>query len=208
MKLLLFKHTVFIGIILSILFIGIAMLKYPGGNLEDINSSTYSLTKNYISHLLEYKALNGMDNTARPWGIIGVVLMGITTGIAFARFASKIEVKQYSNVIRVLAYLLIIINILITIPALHNLMVTVGSIFTLLLFFYVTIFFLRSKKLIYFKTISVVFLLFFYGAAYMYFTRTGLDYLPSIQKIIHVFQIIFILSLDYKIAREDYKYQL
>ena len=165
MKYWVFKHIVLIGISLSVIFIGIAMLKYPGGNLEDINSRVYSLTKNYISHLLEYKALNGMDNTARPWGIIGVVIMGITTGIAFARFASKIDVKQYSNVIRVLAYLLIVINILITIPALHNLMVTVGSVYTLLLFFYVTIFFLRSKKLIYFKTISVVFLLFFYGAA-------------------------------------------
>ncbi|MFZ1715085.1 MAG: hypothetical protein WAT88_07305 [Saprospiraceae bacterium] len=43
----------------------------------------------------------------------------------------------------------------------------------------------------------------FYGATYMYFTRTALDYLPAVQKSIHVFQIVFILGMEYFITKAD-----
>ncbi|MBK7607256.1 MAG: hypothetical protein IPI18_08665 [Saprospiraceae bacterium] len=189
--------------ILSILLLIIAALNYPGGNIRDIHSKGYSLNKNYISHLLEYHALNGMDNLARPWGILGVEMMGITTGLAFVRFANKIDLKKYSSVIRFLGYTLILVTSLITIPPWHDPMITLGSIITLLLFFYVTVLFLQSK-LKSFKILSVLLILCFYGATYMYFTRTALDYLPAVQKSIHVFQIGFILGLEHCTSGEDF----
>lgn len=198
------KNAVLIGIILSILFISLAAYFYPGGNLSDSNAEGYSLTENYISHLLDYTAINGKENAARPWGIIGVVIIGITTGFAFARFSKKVEARKFAVVIKALSFALIAVTTLITIPALHDGTVTLGSILTLLLFFYVTILFLKSK-MHFFKFISTLFLICYYGAAYMYFTRTGLDYLPTVQKIIHIMQIVFILGLEYFTREENFR---
>lgn len=202
---LLKKNIVATGILLSLIAFFIAAMLYPGGSIKDPNSISYSLTNNYISNLLEYKALNGLDNKARPWGIIGVVLLGVTTGLAFVRFSKKIDLKKYSVVIKILGYSAIVVACLITIPVLHDLMVTIGSILTLLLFFYATVLLIKSK-LTTLKVLSVLFLAFYYGAAYMYFTRTALDYMPTVQKIVHIFQIIFIVGIEYYTSKKDFEH--
>ncbi len=197
------KNIVLFGLILSIVFLFIAGFYYPGGSLKNVNSIGYSFTENYISDLLDYKAVNAMDNSARPFGIIGVVLLGLSSGLAFVRLSQKIDLKKYSVVIKYLGIFLIIFSFLITIPSLHDLMVTLSSIATLLLVFYVTILLVKSKMQL-FKLTSIILLVVFYGAAYMYFTKTGLDYLPTVQKIIHILQIIWILGLEYFTTKKDF----
>jgi hypothetical protein len=197
------KNLVLLGLILSICFLFVAGFVYPGGSPKNINSVGYSFTENYISNLLEYKAVNGMENNARPFGVIGVVLLGLSSGLAFVRLSQKINLKKYSVVIKYLGVLLIIFSFLITIPSLHNLMVTFSSIATLLLVFYVTILLVKSKLQL-LKFTSIILLAIFYGAAYMYFTKTGLDYLPTVQKFIHILQIIWILGLEYFTAKKDF----
>lgn len=64
-----------------------AALKYPGSSPKDSRSVGFQWTENYISDMLEYKAVNGADNHARPFAVVGVVLMGLFTGLAFVRFA-------------------------------------------------------------------------------------------------------------------------
>jgi hypothetical protein len=202
-KTLFTKNIVLLGLILSIGFLIVAGFIYPGGSPKNINSIGYSWTENYISNLLEYKAVNGMDNKARPFGVIGVVLLGISSGLAFVRLSKKVDSKKYSVVIKYLGLILIILSSLITIPSLHDTMVTLSSIATLLLFFYVTILFIKSKLLL-LKFASIFLLLVSYGAAYMYFFRTGLDYLPIVQKTIHILQIILILGLEYLTIKTDF----
>ena len=202
-KTLFTKNIVLLGLILSIGFLIVAGFIYPGGSPKNINSIGYSWTENYISNLLEYKAVNGMDNKARPFGVIGVVLLGISSGLAFVRLSKKVDSKKYSVVIKYLGLILIILSSLITIPSLHDTMVTLSSIATLLLFFYVTILFIKSKLLL-LKFASIFLLLVSYGAAYMYFSRTGVDYLPIVQKTIHILQIILILGLEYLTVKTDF----
>lgn len=197
------KNIVLFGLILSIVFLFIAGFYYPGGSLKNINSIGYSFTENYISNLLEYKAVNGMDNNARPFGVIGVVLLGLFSGLAFVRLSQKVDSKKYAVVIKYLGIVLIALSSLITIPSLHNLMVTLSSIITLLLVFYVTILLVKSKLQL-LKLTSIILLVVFYGAAYMYFTKTGLDYLPTVQKIIHILQIFWILGLEYFTTKKDF----
>ncbi|MBK8555462.1 MAG: hypothetical protein IPL65_06665 [Lewinellaceae bacterium] len=198
------KHIVPIGLILSVLFLIIAGSMYPGGKPNDINSVGYSWSENYISHLLDYKAVNGTENKARPFGVASAVIMGITMGIAFFRFSKKVKIKQYNVVIKYLGLLLILLSALITIPSQHDLMVTISSISTLVMFFYITVLFVKSSHKV-LKIFSVSSLIIFYGAAYMYFTRTGLDYLPIVQKGIHILQIIWILGLEYYTSEEDFQ---
>ena len=91
------------------------------------------------------------------------------------------------------------------IPSLHDIMVTFSSILALFAFFYVTVFVIKSK-LLGFKILSVLFLAIHYFACYMYFTRTFLDYMPIMQKAIHLIQIIWILGLVYFTRKEDFEY--
>ncbi len=199
------KNVVLIGLILSVLLLTIAGFNYPGGSPNNTNSIGYSFTENYISNLLEYKALNGLDNDYRLFAVFGVVLMGLTSGLAFVRLSLKVDLKKFSVVFKYLGLLLIFLSSLITIPSLHDLMVTLSSIVTLLILFYVTILLIKSR-LILFKYISVLFLICFYGACYMYFTKTGLEYLPLMQKIIHVLEIIWILGLEYFTVKDDFEH--
>lgn len=197
------NYIVPLGLIGSVLLFIIAGIQYPGGSIHDINATGYSWTDNYISNLLEYKALNGMNNAARPFAVAGAVLMGVAMGFAFVRFAQKVNIRQYSIVIKYLGFLLIGFSVLITSPALHDMMVTLSSIATLLIFFYITILFIKTKLTI-LKLMSILFLSIYYGAAYMYFTKTGLDYLPAVQKLIHIIQIIWVLGLEYFTTEEDF----
>ena len=199
------KNIVMIGLVFSIIMLFIAGYLYSGGSTKNINSVGYSFTENYISNLLDYKAVNGVENKARPFGIIGVVLLGLSSGLAFVRLSQKIDSKKYSVVIKYLGLTLIILSALITIPSLHDLMVTLSSIATLLLVFYVTILLIKSKLQL-LKFTSIILLVVFYGAAYMYFTKTGLDYLPIVQKIIHILQIIWILGLEYFTIKKDFEH--
>lgn len=144
-----------------------------------------------------------MNNPARPWGILATIFMGLTSGFAFVRFSQKINLKKYALVIKVLGFALILITSLIAIPNLHDLMVTIGSILTLLLYFYVTVLLVKSK-LQFLKVLSITFLIFFYGAAFMYFTRTALEYMPTVQKVIHLLQIVFILGIEYFSSKTDF----
>ena len=197
------NYIVPLGLFVAVLLVVIASLKYPGGSIHDITTIGYRWTENYISNLLDYNALNGKPNDARPFAVAGAVLMGITMGIAFVRFANKVNIRQYSIVIKWLGIVLIVFSVLITIPAQHDLMVTLGSVSTLFIFFYITILILKSR-LVFLKILSVLFLLSFYGAAFMYFTRTGLDYLPTVQKLIHISQIIWVIGLEYFTTKEDF----
>lgn len=203
LKLISKKHIILFGLIISIIFLFIAGFLYPGGSPKNINSVGYSFSENYISNLLEYKAVNGMENKARPFGVIGVVLLGLISGLAFVRLSQKVDSKKYSVVIKYLGIILITLSALITIPSLHDLMVTLSSIITLLLVFYVTILLIKSK-LLFLKFTSIILLIVFYGAAYMYFTKTGLDFLPIIQKSIHILQIVWISGLEYLTTKKDF----
>ena len=59
------KYFVIIGIIISLIFIIIAILSYPGGTYQDKNSIGFDWTRNYFSNLFETKAINGSQKIGR-----------------------------------------------------------------------------------------------------------------------------------------------
>lgn len=197
------KNIVLIGFILSVGFLLLASLNYPGGSPKDPQSVGYSWTENYISDMLEYKAVNGAENPARPFAVTGSVLMGLASGLGFLRFSRKIASKQLSVVIKYGGLILTISSFLVTVPALHNIMVNMGIVVNLLVFFYITVTLLKSRLTI-LKILSVVFLVSFYGAGFMFSTRSGLEYMPLVQKITHIFQLTWILGLEYFTRKEDF----
>lgn len=194
-----------IGIAIAILFLFLAGLNYPGGAPNNPASIGYHWTENYISNLLSEHALNGMDNTARPWAIVSVFVYSFTLGLFFIQFSKKIPIKSAAVVIQLGGIALTVLAFFIVVTSLHDMMVTISSIFTLVVFFYITVMVLKSRLLV-FKVLSVLFLLIHYLACYLYFTRSYLDYLPLIQKLIHVSQIVWILGLHYFTLKEDFEH--
>jgi hypothetical protein len=199
------NHVTLIGCIIAISLLVVAGLYYPGGSPTDPNSVGFSWTQNYISNMMEYKAVNGMNNPARPIAVAGTVAMGITLGLAFVRFSRKVRSKHMHAVIKYLGYTVMGISLLITIPEIHSQVIAISTFFTLLLFFYIMVLLILSRLTV-FKILAVIFLAFFYGATIMYYFRIRLEYMPIVQKLIHVVQIAWILGLEYYTRREDFEH--
>ena len=197
------KYSILIGITIGTLLLIIATFFYPGGSYEDPNSIGYNWADNYISNLLSPLAVNGAENTARFFAILGVLFLTASFGIFFVKFSSRIKIRSASLVIKYLGVLATILGFITVVPSMHDIMVTLSSMLTLLIFFYITAMVIKSKLNL-MKVVSIVFLLTFYFGAYMYFTRSFLEYMPIMQKIIFLIKIVWILSLEYLILFNEF----
>lgn len=199
------KYAILIGIIIGTFLLILATFHYPGGTYENVNSEGYDWANNYISNLLRPLAVNGTENAARPYAILGVLFLTASFGVFFVKFSNRIKIKSASLVIKYLGILATILGFITVVPSMHDIMVTASSILTLLIFFYITVMVIKSKLNL-MKVLSIIFLLTFYFGAYMYFTRSYLEYMPLIQKIIFLMKIVWILLLQYLTRKEDFQY--
>lgn len=199
------SYSILIGILIGTLLLILATAYYPGGTYGNVESEGYSWADNYISHLLGPVAVNGKENTARPFAIFGVLFLTASFGLFFVRFSAWMKIKSAALVIKYLGILATIFGCITVVPSMHDLMVTVSSILTLIIFFYITIIVLKSN-LQALKVLSVIFLSTFYFGAYMYFTRSFIEYMPIVQKLIFLMKIVWVLSLTYFTQKEDFQH--
>ncbi|MBK9048075.1 MAG: hypothetical protein IPL74_15820 [Bacteroidetes bacterium] len=120
------KHAILISTGLSIIFIVIATLLYPGGSIYDANSVGFDWTKNFMSNLFGEKALNGADNPARIWAFIGMIFQSLSYMLFFVNFSTKIPHKGSAKVVKYLGFSNVIFIVLIASP-LHDLMIIITS---------------------------------------------------------------------------------
>ena len=202
------KHyAILLGISIGTVLLLLSTLYYPGGTYLDAQAEGYNWANNYISNLLRPLAVNGEANSARPFAIFGVLFLTASFGWFFVRFSAKLKIKSASLVIKYLGILATLFGFITVVPPMHDLMVTLSSILTLLIFFYITVMVLKSK-LTWLKVMSVLFLATFYFGAYMYFSRFQLAYMPIVQKIIFLMKIIWVISLEYGTRKEDFAHIL
>ena len=199
------KYSILIGIMIGVILLVLATFFYPGGTYLDTNSIGYDWANNYISNLLRPLAVNGADNVARPYAILGVLFLTASFGLFFVKFSSRVKIKSASFVIKYLGVLATILGFITVVPSMHDSMVTASSILTLLIFFYITVIVIKSKLNL-MKVLSISFLLTFYFATYMYFTRSHLEYMPIMQKVVFLIKIVWILSLEYLTRKEDFQH--
>ncbi len=197
------KYIVLIGIIIGTLLLILSTFYYPGGTSENVNAQGYDWANNYISNLLSPFAVNGEENMARPIAIFGASFLTSSFGIFFLNFSNRIKIKSASLVIKYLGIMATIFGFITVVPAMHDIMVALSSILTLLIFFYITVIVLKSK-LTAMKIVSIVFLMTFYLGAFMYFSRFQLEYMPMMQKVIFVMKITWVLSLEYLTDKDDF----
>ncbi len=197
------KYPVLLGIVLSLALLFISTTQYSGGSQADAKSIGFSWRHNYLSNLLNPIAVNGSANSAQAWAVAGVVFLCASATIFFIRFSRKIPVKSASNVVRYAGVGATAFGLGAATPF-HDLAVTLSGTLLMLSIFYVTVFVFKSK-LHGFKALSVAFLLVLYGSSFVYYTSTGLEYLPLLQKSYIAIAICWILGLEYFTKREDFQ---
>ena len=191
-----------ICVVISVILIVIATRLYPGGSLPDKNSVGFDWSKNFISNLFGAKAMNGVDNPSRIWAIIGVAFHSLGFGLFFINMSKKIPSKHAATVLMLVGIANILFNFLIVTP-LHDIVVTIGSTFSLIGLFYITVFILKTKLHL-FKIFCIISLLTFYYTLFLYGSGNwGL--LAIMQKVSFILSMLLIIGLEYFTKQEDFK---
>jgi len=94
------KHSILLGIIISLLLLLVATLYYPGGSQSDKNSIGYDWKNNYLSNLFDARAVNGSENASRLWAIAGMLFLCASFALFFIKFPKKISSKGAAKIIR------------------------------------------------------------------------------------------------------------
>lgn len=195
------KYSVLICVIISVLFLVIATLFYPGGSILDKNSVGFDWSKNFFSNLFLPNALNGTLNPSRIWALIGMVFNSIGYGLFFIHTSRKVPHKHTKLVLISIGVINMLFTFLIATP-LHDIMVTVSSTLTMIGLFYITIFILRTK-IHWLKLFCIVSLLIFYSTLYLYGAGNwGL--LAVMQKITFLCFMLLVLTIEYFTKAEDF----
>jgi Ca2+/Na+ antiporter len=196
------KQSILIGVIIALLCLVVSTFFYPGGSQHDEMSVGFSWRHNYLSNLLNPVAVNGWDNPGRPWAIGGVLFLCGSAALVFVRLAAKIQHKSSANVVRY-AGVGAVLSALLAATPLHDLAVRISGTLLMLALFYATVFLFRTK-LHWLKALSVLYLLVLYGSAFIYYTSTGLAYLPVVQKLNLLLAIAWLLAVEYFTKEADF----
>lgn len=194
------KYLVLICIVISVIFMVMAALAYPGGSLLDKNSIGFGWSKNFLSNLFETKAINGWENPGWIWALIGMAFHAVGYGVFFINMSKKISSRLWANILKFIGYANLVFIFLIATP-LHDVGV-ISIVLTLFGLFTVTVFVLRSK-LHFLKFCCIICLLTFY----CFFALFGLGYLGLaiiMQKVYVICAILLVLGLEYFTKYEDF----
>jgi len=195
------KHLVLSGIIISMLFLLIAMSMYPGGTYQDKHAVGFSWTKNYICNLFEVKALNGTQNTSRIWAFLGMFAYSISCSVFFVNMSHKIPEAFFKKMIKYSGILIMPCTFLIITP-LHDVMLNISNFLFWNCMGTVTVYIFMTK-LHFFKIYNSLCLLIFFYAVYIH-SSSNWDLLPMIQKVNSMSSIFLILGLEYFTSKYDF----
>ncbi|MES2691751.1 MAG: hypothetical protein V4658_15195 [Bacteroidota bacterium] len=196
------KYSVLAGVTVSVALLIIATFVYPGGSQSDKNAIGFDWTKNYISDLFDAKAANGSDNPSRGWADAAMVFLSVSIALFFLNFSKKIPEKRSAGIIKYVGAGSMLF-ILLTVTALHGLMVIIASTLFLINLFYITIYVLRSKLHL-FKFFCILCLLIFYCTLFLYGSADR-TWLPLMQKITFTSSLLLVLGLEHFTAKEDFE---
>ncbi|MBK8657167.1 MAG: hypothetical protein IPN20_25450 [Haliscomenobacter sp.] len=195
------KHSVLVGLIISLVLLGIAISIYPGGTYQDKNSIGFDWTENYISNLFEAKSLNGSPNTSRIWAYFGMFIYSIGCAVFFVNMSKKIPEKNFKNIIKYAGILIMPTTFLIITP-LHDIMLNISSFLFWNCIAAITVFIFMTN-LHFFKIYNTICLLIFFAAVYIH-SSSNWDLLPIIQKVNILSSVLLILGLEYFTKKEDF----
>jgi uncharacterized ion transporter superfamily protein YfcC len=190
------------GIIIFILLYVFSAYLYPGGSQSDRSSKGFSWLHNYWCNLLSEHSINGMPNNARPFALAGMVVLFLAVFMLMWVFFSSSQLKTWQkNVMKVCSFLCMVIMIFLS-TSYHDSAVNFASVFgaVVLLGLLIALFRNRWRTLF----ISGIFCFILMILNNLIYRSHNLEYLPVIQMITLICFLMWIASINLKIAwKED-----
>jgi hypothetical protein len=171
-----------LGILAFVVLYGCAADMYPGGNQTDLEAPGFDWQHNYWCDLLGMRAGNGHVNPARPVAIAATVVLGTTLAFFWYRLAGFLDYgARLRRGVRASAIISMAAICLLFTP-LHDtaLVVSGGAGFVVLV---ATMAFLHQNNLTLLLRFGGFCMLLVLANNLIYWSKTGLGWLPMIQKI-------------------------
>jgi hypothetical protein len=150
--------------------------------------------------LFATKALNGLDNSARIWAVIGMAFHSVGYGVFFINMSKKLPSNQWAKSLKFIGLANLIFIFLIATP-LHDIG-TISIVLTLAGLFTITGFILKTRLHL-LKFYCIICLLTYY----VFFAFYGLGYLAltaMMQKVYITCSLLLVLGLEYFVKIEDF----
>lgn len=181
-------------LIFFVLFFWAAWL-YPGGSQADLNSIGFSWKHNYWCNLLYEKAMNGMENGARPFAIAAMGILCFSIAFFFVQFAN-ILVKSilWKNIVKICGILSMVFVALMSTDY-HDQMTTASSIFGLFAIIGIIRTVHQSNFQI-FKWGGLLCILLLALNNVIYYSGFLIAWLPLIQKFTFLLVLMWIIGLN------------
>jgi membrane-associated HD superfamily phosphohydrolase len=195
------KYSVLIGIVVSSIFMIIAISVYPGGSMYNEYAVGFDWKRNFISNLFATRALNGAENASKIWAYAGMILFPISYAMFFINMAKKIPDRNASYIIKYAGIANILFTFL-TVTPWHDLMLIISTSLFWTCLFIITVFIMKTRLHL-FKVLCVICLLIFYYSVYLW-GISNWNLLPITQKINFVTSTLLILGLEYFTKKEDF----
>jgi hypothetical protein len=181
-----------------LIFIGLYLIAaslYPGGSQVDPDSHGFDWVNNYWCNLFYSYALNGELNPARPYAIMGMVVLCISLGFFFYEFPKFFKTAAPWNTLIPVTGIMGMIFALFVYSDFHDLMVVLSCLLGTLSI--IGIFFgLRNHGLRHFIWTGFICVALIGLNGYLYFSQNYLTSLPLIQKITFVVVLLWIVLLN------------
>jgi hypothetical protein len=197
------RHFLPVGILIGLGLILFATTLYPGGSAFNAASVGFSWKENYLCNLFGATAVNGALNSARFWAIGGWCVMCVTAALFFVTFSQRIPEIGPSRIICYCGVIGMLSSFLAVTP-LHNFAITALLVFTMIAVLYILVFVFKSR-LTWLKVLGCLTMLMTYAAAYVYYTSSFLEALPTLQKASVGCILVWFLCLHYLTTKADFR---
>ena len=185
-----------------LIFVGLYIYSttlYPGGSQADLNSKGFDWINNYWCTMLDLKAMNGQPNPARPFSILGMIILWASLLKFFLMFSTILSTNQiWKRLIQISGTISIIFASLLF-TKLHDFVTTASSIFRIFTIIGTILGVLKSTMNIY-KITGIVCIILLGINNYIYYSKQFIFSLPLIQKLTIVVVLSWIVGLNFKLV--------
>ena len=186
------------GCVLFVILYVVAALLYPGGSGIDKTSVGYNWMENYWCNLLNNKAINGQNNTAKPVAMTAMVVLCVSLSLFWILFPVIVQLKKYHRlIIQIGGAASMIAAFLLLTNADHDIAVNFSSSlgFVAMLGVLIALYQLRWSKLFIFGLFNIVLIAL---NNYLYYVISDVTYLPIVQKFTFLCFLFWICYIEMK----------
>lgn len=171
-----------LGILVFAVLYGYATTLYPGGNQADLHAPGFDWQHNYWCDLLSVWADNGQPNPARPVAVSAMLILGAALAFFWYRLAGHLRTgRHWRQTVRVSGIGSMVATGLLLTP-LHDTALIVSGGFSLVALA-ATLVFLHQYRHTRLFLIGLFCMLLLVANNAIYWTKTGLAWLPMLQKV-------------------------